>query len=142
MIHSDAPPRVTSWNGSYPRLLAKYELIESLDKGAVVELVADERDEFVVRVGFGVRRELKQKALCLVEPAFDACGVLVFPGQHGLDDDARLLLAELRGTPSSGPWDAHHRRKNPIIHVYADASPSLVAGTLTNVGRLALDARI
>ncbi len=77
-----------------------------------------------------------------IREALDAYGVLVFPGQQGVEDGARLLLAELWGTPSPSHWEAHHGRMNPIAHVYTNASPALVADTLTNVWPLALHARI
>ena len=63
-----------------------------------------------------------------IREALDAYGVLVFPDQHAVDDEAQLLLAELWGSPSPAPWEAHHGRGSLITRVYTNDSHGLPTG--------------
>ena len=57
-----------------------------------------------------------------IRDALDAHGVLVFPDQHSVDDEAQLLLAEVWGSPPPNPWEAHHGGSSRITRVYSDDS--------------------
>ena len=63
-----------------------------------------------------------------IREALDAYGVLVFPDQHAVDDEAQLLLAELWGSPSPAPWEAHHGRSRLITRVYTNDSFAMPSG--------------
>lgn len=57
-----------------------------------------------------------------IREALDAYGVLVFPGQHSVDDEAQLRLAALWGPPPPSPWETQHGRKSLITVIYTDDS--------------------
>lgn len=58
----------------------------------------------------------------LIRDALDAHGLLVFPGQHSVDDEAQLRLAALWGSPPPSPWEAYNGGENLITRISTDAS--------------------
>ncbi len=52
--------------------------------------------------------------------ALDAHGVLVFPDQHSVDDEAQVRLAEVWGSVQPSPWEVYNGGDQLISRVYAD----------------------
>ena len=58
----------------------------------------------------------------LICDSLDTHGLLVFPGQHSVDDEAQIRLAALWGSPPPSPWEAHSGGGSLFTRISIDAS--------------------